>query len=209
MLLKEALSHPSLHGDHEFLGKDYERLEFLGDAVINLIVTDMLYHKFHSHVEGDLAKMRAYLISKDFMVKVANNIILCDYIIIGSSEETAGGRYNPNNLENVLEAIFGAIYLDGGLEQATKAVSKFWNQFITSDIAEFTDPKTALQELLQERGLPLPKYEVVNKDGPSHAPEFTVQCIADTIGEENGVGKTIKAAEKEAAMLMLARINGE
>jgi ribonuclease-3 len=170
MLLTEALSHPSLHGNNEFLGKDYERMEFLGDSVINLIVTDILYHKFKSHVEGDLAKMRAYLISKDFMVKIANNISLSDYIIIGSSEEISGGRHNPNNLENVLEAICGAIYLDGGIEQATKVVSKFWDQFITDDIASFSDPKTTLQELLQERGLPLPKYEIKSKDGPSHSP---------------------------------------
>ena len=207
MLLKEALSHPSLHGDNEFLGKDYERLEFLGDSVINLIVTDILYHKFKSHVEGDLAKMRAYLISKDFMVKIAHNISLSDYIIIGSSEEISGGRHNPNNLENVLEAICGAVYLDGGLDQATKVVSQFWNQFITEDIATFSDPKTTLQELLQERGLPLPKYEIKSKDGPSHSPEFTVQCIADTLGSEYGIGKSIKAAEKEAAIKMLASIN--
>jgi len=207
MLLEEALSHPSLHGDNEFHGKDYERLEFLGDSVINLIVTNILYHKFKFHVEGDLAKMRAYLISKDFMVKIANNIALSEYIIIGSSEEVSGGRHNPNNLENVLEAICGAIYLDGGIEQATKVVSRFWNQFITEDIATFSDPKTTLQELLQERGLPLPKYEIKSKDGPSHSPEFTVHCIADTLGSEYGHGKSIKAAEKEAATRMLASIH--
>lgn len=206
-LLREALSHPSLHGDNEFHGKDYERLEFLGDSVINLIVTDILYHKFRSHAEGDLAKMRAYLISKDFMVKIANNIALSDYIIIGSSEEISGGRHNPNNLENVLEAICGAIYLDGGIGEAAKVVSKFWNQFITEDIATFSDPKTTLQELLQERGLPLPKYELKCKNGPSHSPEFTIQCIADTLGSEFGIGKSIKAAEKEAAIKMLASID--
>lgn len=209
MLLREALSHPSLHGDNEFRGKDYERLEFLGDSVINLIVTDILYHKFKSHVEGDLAKMRAYLISKDFMVKIANNIALFDYIIIGSSEEVSGGRHNPNNLENVLEAICGAIYLDGGIEQATKVVSKFWAQFITEDISTFSDPKTTLQELLQERGLALPKYEIKCKDGPSHSPEFTIRCIAETMEPEYGIGKSIKAAEKEAAIKMLARISNE
>ena len=209
MLLQEALSHPSLHGDQEFRGCDYERLEFLGDAVVNLIVTDILYHKFKSHLEGDLAKMRAYLISKDFMVKVANNIALSDYIIMGSSEEASGGRYNPNNLENVLEAIFGAVYVDGGIDQAMKVVSKFWNQFIKADIADFADPKTALQEWLQERGLSLPRYEVAEKSGPSHAPEFTIECIAETMGSEYGIGKSIKAAEKEAAIKMLARIGNE
>jgi len=206
MLLQEALSHPSLHGNNEFQGKDYERLEFLGDSVINLIVTDILYHKFKSHMEGDLAKMRAYLISKELMVKIANNISLSNYIIIGSSEELSGGRHNPNNLENVLEAICGAIYLDGGLDQAAKVVSQCWHQFITSEIITFSDPKTTLQELLQERGLSLPKYEIKSKDGPSHSPEFTVRCIADTLGSAYGVGKSIKAAEKEAAIKMLASI---
>ena len=151
--------------------------------------------------------MRAYLISKDFMVKIANNISLSDYIIIGSSEEISGGRHNPNNLENVLEAICGAIYLDGGIEQATKVVSKFWDQFITDDIASFSDPKTTLQELLQERGLPLPKYEIKSKDGPSHSPEFIIECIASSLGSSYGTGRSIKAAEKEAAINMLASIH--
>jgi ribonuclease-3 len=207
MLLREALSHPSLHGNNQFLGKDYERLEFLGDAVVNLIITDILYQRFKSLVEGDLAKIRAYLVSKDFMVKIAGEIQLSDYIIMGSSEEISGGRYNPNNLENVLEAILGAIYLDGGLEKAMMVVSKFWSQFIKADIAEFADPKTALQELLQERGVSLPKYEVVCKAGSSHAPEFEVACIVESVGSENGYGKSIKSAAKEAAIKMLARIN--
>ena len=205
-LLEEALSHPSLHGDNAFRGRDYERLEFLGDAVVSLLVTDVLYHKFKASVEGDLAKMRAYLVSKDFMVKVANNIGISDYIIMGYSEETAGGRQNPNNLENVVEAIFGAIYLDSSLDRAKQVLLKFWDKFITTDITNFADPKTRLQEILQEKGLDLPKYEMVSKDGASHAPEFVVECRVEGMEPVAGRGKSIKAAEKEAAIGMLARM---
>lgn len=208
-LLKEALSHPSLHGDEGFLGKDYERLEFLGDTVLNLIVTDILYHKFSSSVEGNLAKMRSYLISKDFIVKIAEEIGIKSYILMGSSEETSGGRENPNNLENVLEAIIGAIYLDGGIESAFKVVSKFWNKFINEEIFYFADPKTQLQELLQERKVGLPKYTIISKDGPPHSPEFTIECLADGVGAEIGTGKSIKSAEKEAAIKVLKRMQNE
>lgn len=205
-LLKEALSHPSLHGDHKFLGKDYERLEFLGDAVVNVIVTDILYHKFKSYTEGDLAKMRSYFISKEFMVKVAHDIELFNYMIVGSSEESAGGRRNPNNLENVLEAIIGAIYLDGGLKNAYSMVLKFWKKFITPDVLVSQDPKTHLQEMIQELGRPIPKYNVVEKSGPSHSPEFTVECVVESMEVSNGHGKSIKAAEKEAAIKMIEYI---
>lgn len=205
-LLEEALSHPSLHGDNAFHGRDYERLEFLGDAVVSLLVTDVLYHKFKSSVEGDLAKMRAYLVSKDFMVKIADDIGISKYIIMGYSEESAGGRQNPNNLENVLEAIFGAIYLDSGIERAKKVLLKFWGRFITEDITNFADPKTRLQEIMQEKGLDLPRYTMVSKEGASHAPEFVVQCFVNGVVPEFGRGKSIKAAEKEAAIKMLARI---
>lgn len=207
-LLKEAFSHPSLHGNHEFAGRDYERLEFLGDAVVNMIVTDMLYFKFKSLSEGDLAKMRSYLVSKDFMVQVANNINLAKYIIMGSSEEGAGGRQNPNNLENVLEALIGAIYVDGGLEPAFCMVKKYWSSFVTSDIAEFADPKTKLQEQLQDRKLDLPIYEVVSRDGPPHAPEFVVECLVEGFGKARGVGRSIKAAEKEAALKLVVKLGG-
>lgn len=208
-LLQEALSHPSLHGELTFKGKDYERLEFLGDAVLNLIVTDILYHQFGSAVEGNLAKRRAYFISKSYIVQIAQEIGIADLMIMGSSEETSGGRQNPNNLENVLEAIIGAVYIDGGMENAFKIVSKFWNKNIQDDIIDFSDPKTVLQELLQERKLGLPKYTIISRSGPAHAPEFTIECSATDVGSEIGIGKSIKYGEKEAAIKMLKRIQDE
>jgi ribonuclease III len=208
-LLKEALSHPSLHGNSSFMGKDYERLEFLGDAVVNLLVTETLYSKYKDSEEGDLAKMRAYLISKDFMVKIAKMIGLGQYMVLGGSEEAAGGRDKPNNLENMLESVIGAIYLDGGIEPIRKIVSKLWDDFITEDIILISDPKSTLQELLQEKGMQPPVYKVIEKTGQPHAPLFTVIAKIDDDNYEYGYGNNIKSAEKEAANKMIQTLTKE
>lgn len=205
-LLKEALSHPSLHSNISFHGKDYERLEFLGDAVINLVITDMIYHKFANYTEGELAKMRAYLISKECLVNIADIIGIATHIIMGHSEEMSGGRKNPNNLENVLEAICGAIYLDSDIDSVRIVVTKYWEPLLTDSIFKFLDPKTKLQEILQKQSLNLPQYETIGKEGPSHSPIFAVRCNAYEIGQEIGYGKTIKAAEKDAATKILKKI---
>ncbi len=204
-LLQEALSHPSLRGNSSFNGKDYERLEFLGDAVINLIIAQILYSKFPASSEGDLAKMRAYLISKEFMVQKAQELNLGEHIIMAFGEEASGGRVNPNNLENTLEAIVGAIYLDGGLDDTRKFVEKLWGD-IDADVISTSNPKSSLQELLQEKKMTPPLYEVVEKQGEVHAPTYKVMVkISDEI-VEYGYGTTIKAAEKEAALNMISKL---
>ncbi|MEY3196931.1 MAG: ribonuclease [Pseudomonadota bacterium] len=206
-LLVEALSHPSLHGIGSFKGKDYERLEFLGDAVISLVITEILYTKFTNIVEGNLARMKAHLVSKEIMQEIGHIIGLGEYIKMSSSEEHAGGRDNASNLENTLEAIMGAIYLDAGIDVSKKIITRFWHQFITPDLVNISDPKSALQELLQEKGLGLPIYELVNKTGPSHAPEFSVKVSASNGIHQKGIGKSLKNAEKDAAAKLIKEIS--
>ncbi len=203
-MLQEALSHPSLHGYASFSGRDYEKLEFLGDAVVNLIITETLYSNFQTHKEGDLAKMRAYLVSKEFMVKKAKELDIGMYILMGSGEEVAGGRDNPNNLENVLEAIMGAIYLDGGLDSVRNVILNLWGN-ISPDILLTSDPKSTLQEMLQDRGI-RHSYNVVEKQGQPHSPTFKVMLEIDGGNFEYGSGNSIKMAEKEAAIKMLAKL---
>ena len=126
--------------------------------------------------------------------------------MLGTSEEVAGGRDRPNNLENVLEAVIGATYLDGGLNATRKIISKFWDEFITEDILLISDPKSSLQELLQEKGISPPSYDVIEKTGQAHAPLFTVIVKIDDNHYEYGYGYNIKSAEKDAANKMIAKI---
>lgn len=197
-LLVEAISHPSMRGIANFKGNDYERMEFLGDAVVNLVVTKKLYYEFPDFEEGDLAKMRAYLISKDFMVEKAIELGLGEHIIMAFGEESSGGRENPNNLENVLESILGAIFLDSNLEKVSKVIEKIWGK-IDPKISRNANPKSSLQELMQDRDLGLPTYEVVERVGEMHAPTYTVEVRANDNLSAKGTGTNIKMAEKEAA----------
>lgn len=196
--LKEALTHPSMRGEEEYDGRDYERMEFLGDTVISLVVTTILYDSFPDFNEGELAKMRSYLISKDFMVKKAQELDISKHIIMGMGEEVSGGRENPNTLENVLEAIMGAIYLDGGIDIAFEVVSNIWGE-IDPNVGELSNPKSNLQELLQCRKMGLPKYEVVEKTGEIHSPTYKVRVSIGSGKEAFGTSNTIKGAEKQAA----------
>jgi ribonuclease III len=203
--IKEALSHPSLRGEEGFNGKDYERLEFLGDTVVNLVVTNVLYNEFPDLNEGELAKIRSYLISKDFMVQKALELDLGKYIIMGIGEEASGGRNNPNNLENVLEAIMGAIYLDRGIDPASDVIVELWGK-VDPSIGDFSNPKSNLQELLQYKKMGLPKYEVVEKTGEVHSPTYKVMVRAGKLNAF-GTSGTIKNAEKQAAENMIQQFS--
>lgn len=204
-LIKEALSHPSMRGISDFKGGDYERLEFLGDAVVNLVVTKNLYLDFPDLDEGELAKIRAYFISKDFMVEKAIEMNLGDHIIMAFGEESSGGRENPNNLENVLEAIMGAVFLDGGLDESTKIIERIWGK-IDPALSMNANPKSTLQELSQDMNYGLPAYEVVEKTGEMHAPTYKVAVKAGDDLVEYGMGTNIKMAEKEAAKNMIKKL---
>lgn len=202
-LLRQAISHPSLKQLKNDT-QDYERLEFLGDAVLGMLITEAIYIEFSELDEGQLAKIRSSLVCKDSICKVARHLKLEDVMIMTRGEELSGGRSNLNNVENVMEAIIGAIYLDGGLEKARKIVLKLWSALMVNGGA--TDPKSALQEWSQSRSMSLPRYEIVSREGEAHAPIFRVMVTIDDLVPECGEGKSIKSAEKDAASKLLKRV---
>lgn len=200
-LLTEALTHPSAEIVNK---KNYERLEFLGDSVLSLIIANSLYNKFQSSHEGDLSISHAKLVNSVTISKIALSISLGDYIIMGMGEENSGGRSNISNLENAMEALIGGMYLDCGYEMTKGIVLKLWKEFLNVPLAQLSemDYKSKLQIVLQKTGKPLPRYQISSQIGPQHLPIFTIECAVDryiTYGE----GHTRKIAEQEAAKRML------
>ncbi|GAA5251858.1 ribonuclease III [Candidatus Rickettsia kedanie] len=207
-LLIEALSHPSLRQHHEYkYDKDYERLEFLGDAVLNLVVTEILFRNFANYNEGNLAKMRSYLVCKETICVVGTKLTLKDYIIMTYGEEVAGGRDNPNNIENATEALIAAIYLDSNIETTRNIIGRLWAEFIKiQNLTDYDyDPKTALQELAQASSHHLPIYRLIKREGAAHSSTFTVLVKVQDY-EQTGTGHSIKEAEKNAARDLLHRL---
>lgn len=202
-LLKEALSHPSVTDE---MGCNYERLEFLGDAVLGMVVADMLYHHYNNEPEGLLAKKEASLVSGETIAEVAEEINLGDFMYMSYGEHHSGGKENHANLENALEALIGAVYLDAGLEQAKKFISSLWSKRISAMIKAPVDPKTELQEFVQSKALPLPKYNLIKTEGPSHAPLFTIEVNIVGFSSTCAEGNTKRSAEREAARHMLMQI---
>ncbi len=200
-LLTEALSHPSLK-QHCTNTKDYERLELLGDSLLGFIISEMIFNNFSKYQEGQIAKIKAYAVSKDTIVKIAKTLDLARYIIMTEGEEKSHGRENPNNLENVMEALIAAIYLDAGITKTKKFVNKLWYEYIHDLDFDTIDPKSALQELTQHLYHNTPLYKVIDKSGPMHSPTFTVQ-VSTSSYSQTAYGKTIKEAEKEAALKLL------
>ncbi|ADE29625.1 Ribonuclease III [Rickettsia prowazekii str. Rp22] len=205
-LLIEALSHPSLRQYHEYkYDKDYERLEFLGDAVLNLLITEILFKNFENYKEGNLAKIRSYLVCKETICIVGTKLALKDYIIMTHGEEVAGGRDNPNNIENATEALIAAIYLDSNIEITHNIIEKLWAEFMK--VQNFTDydPKTALQEWAQANSHHLPIYRLIKREGAAHSSIFTVLVKVKDY-EQTCTGYSIKEAEKKAARSLLHRL---
>ena len=171
-ILEEALTHPSSNRrNNENQVEDYERLEFLGDSILNMIVSVMLFKLFPEEKEGALAKRKTELICGNTIANIAKEIKLGDFIIMNNSERCNGGRSNLRNLENTLKALIGAIYIDGGFENIEKFVSQYWKKLVQGMLNPPQDPKTSLQEWTQKNKLPLPEYELVKQTGPAHNPE--------------------------------------
>jgi len=202
-LLKEALTHPSCNLEKK--EKNYERLEFLGDAVLNLIVAELLYTKYREVFEDKLSSMRAKLVSCNAICLVANEIGLGDMIILSQGEERNGGRQNPRNIENTMEALIGAIYLDGGIAASTRSVGKLWLPLIENQEILGIDSKTYLQEWAQKNKYKIPVYSLVSTNGSSHAPIFEIQVEIQGVGKTVASGNNKKEAEKEAASLFLQK----
>ncbi len=214
-LLEEALTHRSAayvdggrrdrRGTRRSLG--YERLEFLGDRVLGLLVAEMLMAAFPREAEGALARRHAELVRKETLAGIAEEIELADHVRLPTLEESVA-RHNPSLLADVCEAIIAALYIDGGLETARRFVLQHWTGRMNASVAPPKDAKTALQEWAQGRGRPLPVYRLVKTDGPPHQPIFTVSASVEGEAEEMASGPSKRLAESAAAGLLLARIRG-
>ncbi|MCB2081589.1 MAG: ribonuclease III [Rickettsiales bacterium] len=204
-LLKQALTHPSDH----LAPAHYERLEFLGDAVLGLAVSELLYTRYPEEREGALAKRRAALVCGNSLAVVARSIGLGELLSMGEGEIQSGGRDNDTNLENAMEALFGAIYLDGGWEHAHSLAQQLFAPYAESMLAPPKDPKTRLQEWIQAQGHAVPHYRVLAKEGPAHAPFFTMEVSIAGGHRASGTGTSKREAEREAASALLTQLGIE
>ncbi|GAA5494385.1 RNAse III [Rubritalea squalenifaciens DSM 18772] len=201
LLLAEALTHPSLAYETQRPHFDNQRLEFLGDAVLQLALTDHLYTLFPGFAEGDLTKMRARLVSKQALTRFAKQIHLGEYVLLGKGEESSGGRKRASTLADAFEAILGAVYLDGGFDTARDLVLKVAEQEIKKIAMEPEEknPKGKLQEILQAIQPESPVYRVTSESGPDHDKQFEVEVTWQSKVLACGKGRNKKEAEASAA----------
>jgi ribonuclease-3 len=204
-LLKEALTHSSMvHRQGRKQGSN-ERLEFIGDRVLGLVMAEWLIERFPLEQEGDLGPRLAYLVSQPVLATVAETIGLADALCVAPGEVKSGLAKRATVLADALEAALGALYLDGGLSAAQKFIRTAWEPMMQAQVLPPKDPKTALQEVLLARSDKLPAYKVVSSHGPSHAPQFLVQVSAR--GKTgSGQGSTKRMAERNAAADLLAKL---
>ncbi|MFC1961569.1 ribonuclease III [Chloroflexota bacterium] len=202
VLLEQALVHSSYSNENPYfpVGNN-ERLEFLGDAVLGVVIAEKLFHDFPELGEGEMTRGRATLVCRDALVRVARGIGLGEYLSLGKGEEASGGRTRPANLAGAMEAVIAAVMLDRGLAAAQQLILRLWEE----EIARMKQPeieadyKSRLQELLQSRQQGLPHYHLVSAEGPAHAKVFTVEVATRDAVLNTGTGTSKKAAEMEAA----------
>jgi ribonuclease-3 len=205
-LLIRALTHRSFGADHN------ERLEFLGDAVLQTAISALLYERFAGSDEGDLTRVRAHLVREDSLHRVALAINLPEVLRLSEGEARGGGAARPSILADALEAIIGAAFLDGGFEPAQALVRQLFGEVIaTTEVDSWTkDAKTELQEWLQARKFPVPLYRITATRGQAHAQTFEVACEVPALGlVEHGEGRSRRTAEQEAARRMLDALKAD
>ena len=205
-LLHQALTHASTARDRQGRNRSNERLEFLGDRVLGLVVADFLLERFPDEDEGELARRHAGLVRRETLARVAEDIGIAPHIVMSRGEEDAGGRANPGLLADTLEAAIAALYLDGGLAVAGGFIQTHWQGLVEEDVEPPKDGKTTLQEWAQGRGLDLPSYREVDRSGPAHAPTFMVEVGVEGHGTAVAPGASKRAAEQAAADALLERI---
>jgi ribonuclease-3 len=208
-LLEQALVHSSYINENPGYALSHnERLEFLGDAVLDCIVADKLYRDFPEFTEGEMTRLRAALVRRDTLADIARGISLGDYLYMGKGEESSGGRSKAPNLAGALEAVIAAVYLDRGLAATTELVFKLLGDVWTQVIQQGTgvDYKSKLQEVMQSRLQLTPSYRLVTETGPDHDKRFTVDVLAGNRTLGSGTGKSKKLAETEAARIALERL---
>jgi len=205
-LLHQALTHRS-RGAH-----NNERLEFLGDAILGFVVADLLYAANPDAHEGRLTRLRAHLVRRETLAAIARDMHLGESLCLGPGELKSGGRDRDSILADALEAVIGAVYLDGGVSSCRMVIETLYNERLAGAAVELSlkDPKTRLQETLQGHGRALPQYTVVNLDGAPHDQSFTVDCLAEGLPNPvTGFGSSRRKAEQDAATKALAELDGD
>lgn len=211
VLLEEALTHSSYANEHRnYHVRDNERLEFLGDAILDLIISDYLFRKYPDMPEGDLSKIRASIVCEGALAKNAKKMALGRYILLGKGEEMTGGRERASILADAFEAITGSLFLDGGFDEA----KRFIHETLVADVEQtesietlYTDYKTLLQEAIQKVSINPIHYEVVGEEGPDHDKHFYVEVFHEERSLGRGIGKSKKEAEQDAAKKALNYYN--
>jgi ribonuclease-3 len=204
-LLEQALTHISALSGSRNRAASYQRLEFLGDHVLGLVISDMLFAAFPKADEGEMSRRLADLVRKEACAEVARSIELGAAIRLGASESNAGGRGRTAILADVCEALVGAVFIDGGYAAASDLVGRLWEPRMRAPSRPLRDAKTMLQEWAQARGLPTPAYREVERTGPDHDPEFRVTVELPNRIPAEGLGRSKRAAEQAAAAAMLTR----
>lgn len=202
-LLEMALTHRSAAGDNN------ERLEFLGDAVLQLVISELIFHERPEASEGRLSRLRSTLVKDSTLAEIGVGLGVGEHLILGSGEKKSGGHRRASILADTVEALFGAVYLDAGFDAARQLILKTYGKRIDElpEGKELRDPKSRLQEHLQGRQLPLPDYRMEQVTGKAHKQSFEVSCTINELGlQTSGKGTTRRDAEQEAATAMLSRI---
>jgi len=208
-LLKEAFIHRSyLHENPSFAPRDNQRLEFLGDALLDFVAGNYLYRRYPKMREGELTSLRAALVKEETLARFAQSLNLGRYLYLGRGEEESGGRERPSLLADAFEALVGALYLDGGLEAAKKFILRFLKPETERIVAqgEMRDYKSLFQEEAQRRFQATPLYRTIDERGPDHNKTFTVEVLIEEKVYGRGEGRSKQAAEQEAARQALEKI---
>jgi len=207
-LLENALIHPSyITENKKKIVKDisdFERLEFLGDRVLGLAISSIIYKKFNKNNEGDLSKKLSYLVQRNFLHKISINLKIERFLKFSSKKNN---KMNISILSDSIESLIGALYLDGGFISAKKFIKSTWGPYLDIDDKNMQDPKTNLQEISQQKLKKLPEYNLIKKEGPSHSPTFTISLKVLNLNKIISSGSSIRDAEKNAASIALKQIN--
>jgi ribonuclease-3 len=211
-LLVEALTHPSAAQRRKARQgpgwHNYERLEFLGDRVLGLVIAELLWRRFPDEPEGDLTRRHTGLVRREALAEVAGEAGLGDHAIIAGGDDTAAMRRRTNLLGDLCEAVIAALYLDGGHEAAARFIRRYWEARVANTPDPPKDPKTQLQEIAQAHGGGLPRYRIAASEGPPHRRVFTAEVAVGAWDPAQGQGRSKRAAEVEAARALLERIAG-
>ena len=208
-LLNKALTHKSYANEKRNNLKHNERLEFLGDSVLDILVSDFLVHKYSDFVEGTLSKIRAAVVNESCLAKLAKKINLGDYLLLGRGEHISGGQNKPSILADAFEALAGAVFRDGRLDAASNVFLPLLIEEIekTANSWSFRDFKSDLQEYTQNKLVCIPSYKVVKEMGPDHAKKFEVVVMIKNEIQGKGLGKSKKEAEQAAAKIAIEKIS--